>query len=69
MLLHHLHIYVHSRGKRQVGECFNDFWSGIQDVDHSLVHTHQTIEECLNAAYDVISKRTGTMVNGHFLKD
>ncbi len=40
MLLHHLHIYVHSRGKRKVGECFNDFWSGIQDVDHSLVHTH-----------------------------
>lgn len=28
-----------------------------------------TIEECLNAAYDVISKRTGKMVNGQFLKD
>lgn len=28
-----------------------------------------TIEECLNAAYDVISKRTGRMVNGQFLKD
>ena len=28
-----------------------------------------TIEECLNAAYDVISKRTGQMVNGQFIKD
>ena len=28
-----------------------------------------TIEECLNAAYDVISKRTGQMVNGQFVKD
>jgi NTP pyrophosphatase (non-canonical NTP hydrolase) len=28
-----------------------------------------TVEECLNAAYDVISKRTGKMVNGQFLKD
>lgn len=28
-----------------------------------------TIEECLNAAYDVISKRTGVMKNGQFVKD
>ena len=28
-----------------------------------------TIEECLNAAYDVISKRTGQMINGQFIKD
>lgn len=28
-----------------------------------------TIEECLNSAYDVISKRTGKMVNGQFVKD
>jgi len=28
-----------------------------------------TIEECLNAAYDTISKRTGQMVNGQFVKD
>jgi NTP pyrophosphatase (non-canonical NTP hydrolase) len=27
------------------------------------------IEECLNAAYDVISKRTGKMINGQFVKD
>ncbi len=28
-----------------------------------------TLEECLNAAYDVISKRTGQMINGQFVKD
>ena len=28
-----------------------------------------TIEECLNAAYNVISRRTGKMINGQFVKD
>lgn len=28
-----------------------------------------TIEECLQTAYDVISKRSGTMVDGTFVKD
>jgi NTP pyrophosphatase (non-canonical NTP hydrolase) len=28
-----------------------------------------TIEDCIQAAYDVISKRTGKMVNGTFKKD
>ena len=28
-----------------------------------------TIEECIDAAYEVISKRTGKMVNGTFVKD
>lgn len=28
-----------------------------------------TIEACLNSAYDVISKRTGRMINGQFVKD
>jgi NTP pyrophosphatase (non-canonical NTP hydrolase) len=28
-----------------------------------------TIEECLQGAYDVISKRTGKMINGQFIKD
>ena len=27
------------------------------------------IEDCLQSAYDVISKRTGSMVNGQFVKD
>ena len=29
----------------------------------------KTIEECIDAAYEVISKRTGKMVNGTFVKD
>ena len=28
-----------------------------------------TIEECVESAYDVISKRTGKMKNGTFVKD
>jgi NTP pyrophosphatase (non-canonical NTP hydrolase) len=28
-----------------------------------------TIEECINSAYDVISKRKGQMVNGSFVKN
>jgi len=28
-----------------------------------------TIEDCIDAAYDVISKRTGKMINGTFVKD
>ena len=28
-----------------------------------------TIEKCIDAAYEVISKRTGKMVNGTFVKD
>ena len=28
-----------------------------------------TLEECLNGAYDIISKRTGKMINGQFVKD
>ena len=28
-----------------------------------------TIEECLNAAYNVISKRTGKMIEGQFVRD
>jgi NTP pyrophosphatase (non-canonical NTP hydrolase) len=28
-----------------------------------------TIEECINSAYDVISKRNGKMINGSFVKN
>jgi NTP pyrophosphatase (non-canonical NTP hydrolase) len=28
-----------------------------------------TLEECLNGVYDIISKRTGRMINGQFVKD
>jgi NTP pyrophosphatase (non-canonical NTP hydrolase) len=36
----------------------------------NLAHLGGTsIEECVNSAYNVISKRTGKMVNGTFVKD
>ena len=28
-----------------------------------------TIEDCIDSAYNVISKRTGKMINGTFVKD
>ena len=28
-----------------------------------------SIEECLNSAYEVISKRSGVMINGQFVKE
>lgn len=32
-------------------------------------HRKVTIEKCINGSYDVIAKRTGTMINGNFVKD
>jgi hypothetical protein len=37
-----------------------------------IMQTHAwdvTLEECVQQAYDVISKRSGKMVNGQFVKD
>lgn len=36
----------------------------IQPFDKQL-----TIEECIDTAYNVITKRTGKMINGTFVKD
>jgi phosphoribosyl-ATP pyrophosphohydrolase len=54
----------------------NDLWDvkdGIGDTAVTLIlladmHGY-TLEECLQVAYDVISKRTGKMVDGVFVKD
>lgn len=36
----------------------------------SIAHFNYTpIEDCINSAYDVISKRKGKMVNGSFVKN
>ena len=36
----------------------------------SIAHFNNiTIEECINSAYDVISKRKGQMINGSFVKN
>lgn len=46
---------------------------GIGDVCVTIIllaEMHRlTLDECLQAAYDVISKRTGRMVDGTFVKD
>lgn len=45
---------------------------GIGDVVVTLIILAQqnglTIEDCLQTAYDVISKRTGKMIDGVFVK-
>lgn len=46
---------------------------GIGDVMVTLIiqtkMQNLTIEECLNHAYEIISKRTGKMIDGQFVKD
>lgn len=46
---------------------------GIGDVLVTLIiqckMQGMDLEECLQGAYDVISKRTGKMINGQFIKD
>jgi len=38
-------------------------------IGHHLAFPNQSIVEQLEAAYDIISKRTGKEVNGKFIKD
>lgn len=56
-----------------VNNDFGEIKDAIGDIMVTLIiqakMQEMTIEECLNAAYDVISKRTGKMVNGQFVKD
>lgn len=50
----------------------DDLWEQIRDVMQKLVglasYYGWTLQECLQAAYDVISKRLGEMVEGSFVK-
>jgi len=59
--------------KATLKEDYNEVLDGIGDcvvVLTNLAHLHGVeIEECIQMAYDVISKRTGKMVNGTFKKD
>jgi NTP pyrophosphatase (non-canonical NTP hydrolase) len=54
-------------------EDFMEIKDGIGDTVVTLILLASmygwTLEECLQAAYDVISKRTGKMVDGVFVKD
>lgn len=50
-----------------------DVRDGIGDIVVTLIGVCEmlnlSLEECLQEAYDVISKRTGKMVDGKFVKD
>ncbi len=60
-------------GRAKLKEDTDEIIDGIGDmvvVLTNLAELHGiTIEECIQEAYDVISKRTGKMVNGTFVKD
>jgi hypothetical protein len=58
-----------------VDECLdllNEIKDGIGDTVVTLIGVCEmygfTLEECLQMAYDTISKRNGTMINGVFVK-
>ena len=59
--------------KATLKEDYDEVLDGIGDcvvVLTNLAHLHGVeIEECIRMAYNVISKRTGKMVNGTFKKD
>lgn len=59
-----------------VDECLdllNEIKDGIGDTVVTLIGVCEmygfTLEECLRQAYEVISKRSGTMIDGKFVKD
>ena len=59
-----------------VDECLDlleEIKDGIGDTVVTLIGVCEmygfTLEECLQQAYDVISKRTGVIVDGKFVKD
>jgi len=60
-------------GRALLKEDTNEIVDGIGDAVVVLTNLAELvgvpIEECIQAAYDVISKRTGKMVNGTFVKD
>ncbi len=60
-------------GRALLKEDTNEIVDGIGDAVVVLTNLAELvgvpIEECIQSAYDVISKRTGKMVNGTFVKD
>lgn len=57
----------------QIDDLMNEIQDGIGDTVVTLIGVCEmygfTLEECLQQAYDVISKRTGRMEGGIFVKD
>ena len=41
----------------------------LEFIDYLVDPPRYSIEECIDSAYKVISKRTGKMINGTFVKD
>ena len=60
-------------GRAILKEDLPEIKDGIGDMVVVLTNLAElcdmTIEECVESAYDVISKRTGKMINGTFVKD
>jgi len=56
-----------------VQELTHELKDGIGDTLVTLIGVCEmyefSLEECLQQAYDVISKRSGTMINGKFVKE
>jgi NTP pyrophosphatase (non-canonical NTP hydrolase) len=66
-----LETYVNTKGKPVNTKA--EVKDGIGDSLVTLVIQAKmqglTIEECLESAYNIISKRTGKMIDGQFVKD
>ncbi len=64
---------VDDSSKAEFESCMTEIKDGIGDTVVTLIGVCEmfqiTLEECLQQAYDVISKRTGKIVNGKFVKD
>ena len=48
---------------------YEEYSDTIEALDAIASYYGWTLQECLQSAYDVISKRTGKMENGVFVKD
>ena len=48
---------------------YEEYSDTIEALDAIASYYGWTLQECLQSAYDVISKRTGKMENGVFIKD
>lgn len=72
-----IHSYLRSSGFDEeedfVIEQYNEIKDGVGDQIVTLIGVCEmygfSLEECLQMAYDTISKRSGKMENGIFIKD
>ena len=54
--------------KDAIGDC-TVVLTMIAETSARQFKTGLTIEECINSAYEIISKRKGQMINGTFVKE